>query len=335
MNPLGEMWESADVGLTSAQQATATRLRDWLRTYDSTFASRLADLSAEDTPLTCTENQMEDLQKDIELKYGSCRAGHEALVVLGKFIAFVNGAGNGPIPQPRISNLVAKPPNPFRDGVAHALQCVSTWLKVERRWIEECSAAPPVELVVLSAILHGGLLHGTSVVNFTRALLSTSTQAFGCIGNRVYFDLAMSWSGEPDMEDRRWYPDSQTASLIRRPGDYGQMEDWQSLDSQANDEILRRLFRKVNQRMRADDVQKELRPSSMKQLIDIVAIAARTQVPAVLIEYCTRRIVAHSLKFDRRVRIHFCLGKSATQTARIFTCKFACNIARIHTRSFT
>lgn len=335
MNPPGEMWESVDVGLTSAQQATATRLRAWLRTYDSTFASRLADLSAEDTPLTCTENQMEDLQKDIELKYGSCRAGHEALVVLGKFIAFVNGAGNGPIPQPRISNLVAKPPNPFRDGVAHALQCVSTWLKVERRWIEECSAAPPVELVVLSAILHGGLLHGTSVVNFTRALLSTSTQAFGCIGNRVYFDLALGWSDEPDMEDRRWYPDNQTASLIRRLGDYGQAEDWQSLNSLAQDEILRRLFRKFKQRMRADDVQKDLRPSSLKHLIDIVAIAERTQVPAVLIEYCTRRIVAHSLKFDRRVRIHFCLGKSATQTARIFTCKFACNIARIHTRSFT
>jgi site-specific recombinase XerD len=312
MNPLIEMWESADVGLTSPQQATATQLRAWLRTYDSTFASRLADLSTEDSPLSCTEKQMEDLQKDIELEYGSCRAGHEALVVLGKFIAFVNGAGKGPIPQPRISNLVAKPPNPFRDGVAHALQCVSTWLKVERRWIEECSAAPPVELVVLSAILHGGLLHGTSVVNFTRALLSTSTQAFGSIGNRVYFDLALGWSDEPDMEDRRWYPDNQTASLIRRPGDYGQMEDWQSLDSLANDEVLRRLFRKVNQRMRSDDVQKELRTANLKQLIDIVATAARTQVPAVLIEYCTRRIVAHSLKFDVLQRLH---GISVTNSA--------------------
>jgi len=201
---------------------------------------------------------MEDLQKDIELQFGSCRAGHQALVVLGKFIAFVNGAGKGPIPQPRISNLVVKPPNPFRDGVAHALRCVSTWLKVERRWIEECSVAPPVELVVLSAILHGGLLHGTSVVNFTRALLSTSAQAFGCIGSRVYFDLALGWSDEPDMEDRRWYPDNQTASLIRRPGDYGQMEDWRSLDSLADDKVLQLLFRKLSQRMRSDDVSTTL-----------------------------------------------------------------------------
>jgi len=247
---------------------------------------------------------MEDLQKDIELQFGSCKAGHEALVVLGKFIAFANGAGRGPIPQPRISNLVVKPPNPFRDGVANALLCVSTWLEVEKEWIKECSAAPPVELVVLSAILRGGLLNGTSVVNFTRALLSTSTQAFGCIGNRVYFDLALGWSNEPDMEARRWYPDNQTASLIRRPKDYGQMEDWQSLDSLSDDKVLRLLFRKISQRMRSDDVQKELRPSSLKQLIDIVATAARTQVPAILIEYCTRRIVAHSLKFDVLQRLH-------------------------------
>jgi integrase len=247
---------------------------------------------------------MDDLQKDIELQFGSCKASHEALVVLGKFVVFVNGMGRGPIPQPRVSNLILKPANPFRDGVAHALLCVSTWLKVESRWIEECAAAPPVEIVVLSAILHGGLLHGTSVVNFTRTLLSTSIQAFGCIGNRVYFDLALRWSDEPDMEDRRWYPDNQTASLIRRPADYGQMEDWQSLDAMPNDKLLRLIFRKISQRMRFEDVQKDLRPSSLKQLIDIVATAARTQVPAVLIEYCTRRIVAHSLKFEVLERLH-------------------------------
>ncbi len=304
MNLLDEMWESSDVGLTSAQQATAKWLRAWLRDHGSTFASQLADMSAKDSTLTCSEKQMEELQKDIEVQFGSCKASHEAFVVLGKFIAFVNGAGKGPIPQPRISNLVVKPPNPFRDGVAHNLLCVSTWLKLERRWIEERSAAPPVELVVLSAILHGGLLNSTSVVHFIRALLSTSTQAFGCIGDRVYFDLALGWSNEPDMEDRRWYPDSQTAALIRRPGDYGQMEDWESLDSLGDDKILRLLFRKVQRRMRSDNVQKELRPSSLKQLIDMVATAARTQVPAVLIEYCTRRIVAHSLKFDVLQRLH-------------------------------
>ena len=304
MNRLGEMWESSDIGLTAAQQATATRLRAWLRTYDLTFASRLADLSAEGPPLTCTEKQMEDLQKNIELQFGSCKACHEALVVLGKFIAFANGAGRGPIPQPRISNLVLKPPNPFRNGVAHDLQCVRTWLDMERKWIEECSAAPPLELVVLSAILHGGLLNGSSIVHFIRALLSTSTLAFGCIGNQVYFDLALGWSNEPDMEARRWYPDDQTAALLRRPRDYGQMEDWQCLDWLADDKVLSLLFRKLRRQMRSDNVQKELLPSSSKHLIDTVATAARTQVPAVLIEYCTRRIVAHSLKFDVLQRLH-------------------------------
>jgi integrase len=298
MNPLDEMWESADIELTSAQQATAPRLRAWLRTYDLTLASRLADLSTQGSPLTCTENQMEELQKNIELQFGSCKASHEALVVLGKFIAFVNGAGRGTIPQPRISNLVVKPPNPFRNGVAHDIQCVRTWLGMERRWIKECAVAPPVELVVLSAILHGGLLNVTSVVHFIRALLSTSIQAFGCIGNRVHFDLALGWSNEPDMEDRRWYPDDQTAALIRRSEEYGQMEDWQSLNTLADHKVLSLLFRKIRGRMRSDNVQQELHPSSLKQLIDIVATAARTQVPAVLIEYCTRRIVAHSVKFD-------------------------------------
>ena len=99
MNPLGEMWQSSDIGLTSAQQATATRLRAWLRTYDLTLSLRgLRTCPWEGPPLTCTEKQMEDLQKNIELQFGSCKACHEALVVLGKFIAFVNGAGKGAHP---------------------------------------------------------------------------------------------------------------------------------------------------------------------------------------------------------------------------------------------
>ena len=155
---------------------------------------------------------------------------------------------------------------------------------MEKSWIKECAVAPPVELVVLSAILHGGLLNVTRIVHFIRALLSTSIQAFGCIGNRVYFDLALGWNNQPDMEDRRSYPDDQTAALIRRAEEYGQMEDWQSLNFLSDDKVLRLLFRKVRRRMRADNVQKELHPSSLKQLLDIVATAARTQVPAVLIE---------------------------------------------------
>lgn len=42
--------------------------------------------------------------------------------------------------------------------------------------------------------------------------------------------------------------------------------------------------------------------------------ATATQVPAVLIEYCTRRIVAHSLKFDVLQRLH---GISANNGAAI------------------
>jgi integrase len=247
---------------------------------------------------------MESLQKDLELQFKSSKAAHEALVILGKFVAFANKLGKGSIPQPRISHLVVKPPNPFRDGVAHNLLCVRTWLDLERKWIKECAVAPPVELVVLSAILHGGVLHTTSVVDLTRALLTTSMRSFGCIGERIYVDLALGWTSEPETEDRRWYPDNQTASLIRRPEEYARSQDWLPFDSHTSDQILRLLFRNLRQRMRSDHVQKELRPSSLKQLVDIVAAAARTEVPAVLIEYAARRIVAHSLKFDTLQRLY-------------------------------
>lgn len=304
MNPSIDVWESPDIGFSEAQQALSATLRKWMRTQDVAFVHKLADFKIGDPPLSCAPKTMQDIQQEIEVEFESARAAYAVLVILSKFVAYVNKMGKGPIPQPRISHLVAKPPNPFRGGIAQELACVRAWLDMERKWIEDCAATPPVELVVLSAMLHGGLLHTSSVVCFTRALLATSNHAYGCIGNRIYVNLSLPWRGEPEMEDRRWFPDEQTASLLRPPEQYLQGSDWQHLNALTNLQVGRRLFQKIRQQMRSEGVRKEFWPATLKQLLDIMATAARTEVPAVLIEYASRRIVSHSLKFDTLQRIY-------------------------------
>ncbi len=297
-----DIWDSPDIGLSEAQKAMAHRLRTWMRAYKSPFVRALADLRTESSPLTCDVKVMYGLQKDIESQFDSGKAVYTALVILSKFVVYVNRIGKGPIPQPRISHLVTKPPNPFRNGIAQDMACVQRWLVMEQKWIRECAVTPPVELVILSSILHGGILHASSVVNLTRALLAHRTPALGCIGSRVYVDMVGNHSlpehNGLELEDRRWYPDDQTSALFRRPEKYAQVNDWVHLDVLRNDQVARRVFQKIRHRMFRDCLPKDLRPASLKQLIDAVATTARTEMPAVLVEYASRRIVSHSLRLD-------------------------------------
>lgn len=301
MTPMDDIWEHSAAGFSTEQRSQIPGFRDWLRKQSLLFARELADLKNESPAISTEPQAMEELEKSIENEFKTLKDAHQALVLLGKIVAYANRIGKGRIPQPSIPRLVAKPLNPFADGVAVAIKHTRAWLGVERGWIGKCAAKPPIELVVFSAILHGGLLHQSSLIQLARVLLIAPEEAISLVGNRVSIDLKLPWQGVPGAENRRWYPDEQTVALIRKPHAYQSLrEDPATL---SDEELGKLLLRKLRQRMRSCGATDAWVPATWKQLLDTVATAARTEVPAVLIEYATRRIVSHSLKPDALQRI--------------------------------
>ena len=314
MTDVSDLWESAtngllEMGLSEKQTKRVPKLREWLRATGLPFAEKFADLSVGSAPITCNRREMGKLEKLILDQCTSLSAAQLDSQIVGKLAAYLNRVPGFKIVQPGLHNQIALPHNPFTGGVVGPLQLVKAWLAVEAAWNRQSpAAAPSVELVVLSAILHGGLLHTSSVLSFARALLTIPDKGtVGSVADRVYIDLTLPWRGQPDMESRTWQPDDQTAALSIRfsaahmraveSGTSWNGDDLGALDDQhLAVELLRRI---------AHNIPGDLRPTSLKHLVDTVALCAQSSgIPAVIVEYASREIVSHSLKSEVLRRIY-------------------------------
>ena len=228
--------------------------------------------------------------------------------ILSKLVARFNATGRS-LPRPRTLLLFALPKSPFaRDlrksgNLSFSLRCMEEWKSSEKSWIKEwrsssttdkavrTSPPPPLALVVFSGILHGGLLHRGAVVGVARALLDPE-QHTGLMGNQVYVNLVPPGHGQLETEFRCWRPDAQTACMIQ--ADLQPNPSWDAGDTDAV--IGKHLFRAIHREMRSKGVPALLQPKSLNHLLDTVALCARAEVPAVLVDYATRTFVSHSAK---------------------------------------
>jgi integrase len=299
-------WADARTAILKATESNGQvgrpwKFREWLLASKIPIALVLAGTGARDQSITCTSDAMRKLERRLFEESGSLSSAHLDCQILGKIVAHWNSKG-GRIPQPRLSYLFSLPINPFGDGVIVPLQLVRKWLELEDLWITECAGSNSLELVVFSAVLHGGLFHTSNIVSFVRALFAPD-KALGYIAKRVYVDLTLPWRGMPDMERRDWQPDDQTASMIRPTKEFVALEQlfgprWNGgdLDLLSDSQVVGRLFTKIKERMRHSRVEEGLRPMSFNHLLKSVAICAQMEVPAVLVEYASRGLISHSLK---------------------------------------
>ena len=302
------LWQDPEIQLSQDQLKRADTFRDWLRSTNIPVALFLADANANDTGAKFADAQMTWLQRKIVDESTSLSSAHRDLQILGKVVARWNSRTGTKILQPRLTQVFTFPANPFTQGVGGTLSLrdsllrVQTWLKCEKNWIEECSGVAPLELIVFSAMLHGGLLHSSSIVRFVHALFSPD-DAIGFTSLGVYVDLALPWRGLPEMEQRKWYPDPQTAAMLRAhatiPGlkqTFGTKWNGRDLNGISDTYINSRVFQKIRERMRRAKIEKGLLPQSLTQLLDVLVVSAYVELPAVLVEYASRRVVSHSLK---------------------------------------
>jgi integrase len=302
-----DLWENPEAGFSVTQATRIQGFRAWLRRSELDIAKVLADPANFATPFWCSAAEMERLERSILDERASLSSAHLDSLILGKAVAYLNVIGAA-LPQPRTSNIFHLPANPFREEITAQLHRVHAWLEAKSGWIHECGGTPPVELVVFSAILHGGLWHKTSVLQFTRSLFAPD-QSFGHTDTHPFLNMSLPWNGKPDMEKRFWRIDTQTAFLLRQPREYANAMEYldssgQVLQAWTDEKLATRLFRRIVARMRQTGIEQELRPKNLAALLKAVALCAQTELPAVLVSYAARTIVSHSLKPESLSRIY-------------------------------
>lgn len=310
MNDGREFWEDPATGFSQRQIQRIPGFRAWLRNSRIPIAQVLADPANYDAPFLCSRAQMKKLERSILDEQISLSGAHLDSQMLSKAVARLNHLGVAQLPQPRMSHLFQRPVNPLRADVTEDLHRVQAWLRLEREWIHECAGTPAVELVVLSAILHGGLWHKSSVVQFMRGLFHLE-DSIVIAGNQAFLNMSLPWRGKPEMERRFGRLDEQTMSLIRSPLEYRNSREYlpegadgEGIEEWTDGTLTTRLFRAIVRKMQQAGVERDLRPVSLTGLLNAVSLCARTELPPILVDYATRRIVSHSLKPKSMERIY-------------------------------
>jgi site-specific recombinase XerD len=313
-------WSDPEIRFSKAQENRVEEFRAWLRTSKTKLARELADPPGTFTVTRTTASgrrEMRRLEKALILDRPSTSAAHIDSQILLKFVAHQNRFG-AKLPIPRISTLFTYPSNPFADDVIGARERIQEWKKAEHNWIENAGAKPSLALIVFSGILHGGLLHKNCISAFARTLLEPAGK-IGYVGHQITVALDLAWNGIPSMEFRSWQPDISTACAIVPPK---QMANTPSLSVDelrafTDEQLCRTILKQVVEEMKRSGTPKELRPRTLKQMIDVVALGARTEVPAILVDYATRHIVSHSVRSDVLQRIYAQRGLQSNEQTNL------------------
>jgi integrase len=303
-----DLWVDPELCLSERQASRAKEFRDWLRGTQLAIAAELADPPGQGSMSEFNSRQMAQLERLILEEASSMSAAQIDCQILSKLVSRFNATGYS-LPQPRTLLLFSLPRSPFSgkvcgsDDLSFALRCIEEWKSTEKNWIREwrnsaltdksalTSPPPPLELVVLSAILHGGVLHRGAVVALARALRDPEKHT-GLVGNQVYVSLSASGSAQSEMEFRCWRPDVQTACMIQEglvPG-----LNWDA--AEPDTVIAKRLFGGILTRMKTTGMHAAWRPKSLNHLLETVALCARAEIPAVLVDYAAHTFPSHSVK---------------------------------------
>jgi integrase len=302
------LWKAATKELSREHGKTAGKLWKYLRTKQAPYLSALVNRS--ELSVAFIESVRDAVLADCRnLSEGSIAVG-----ILGRLADVALASGSSKIPSPQPSIPLRHVVNPFaRLSMAPSMSAFRSWKNTLQSWVEAEQGGPAsLESVLLSAILYGGLLHPDSVIAFLRTLLSSSG-VLRPLGDCFYIPMSLPWQGEPNIENRLWYPDALTSILLTRV-DTSEAQRW--LD-QAQQEITAASpqvdeaasLKELRQRARASSrtisklivtkfLEKEGRGNRRISLLSIqksVAYCAGMELPRILVEFATRRFISHSV----------------------------------------
>lgn len=308
MNLIGEgIFENPSVlGLTLRQtRIVLPRLLAFLNDYKP----RVGQILLEQEQDRWTQKDLRKLEKLVSSVSHDEREARDFLRVLRKACAFYAAKKRVNLPYPRIPVFVPEERNPFRPNFASLLSCYEDWKTMHAGWLRNLAAKqrkgepeesrPDVEVLIVSAVLYGGLYNIHSILALVRAL--QNLDSWICISDgRVHVDLWLSWHGIPKMELRRWQPDELTATLLARiyPANVTTLlEPEDGAEGTCSDrELTRRIRHSLRERITASSVHAKARVGGLDRLMQAAQAAAMIAMPATLTAYGKRKYVSHSMK---------------------------------------
>ncbi len=254
-----------------------------------------------------TQNDLRKLEGLVSSSSVDEKETRDLLRVLRKACAFHAAKEQLNLPYPRIPVILAEEQNPFRSNFATLLSRYEEWKELHADWLKQLAASnqtaetddarPGIELVIVSAVLYGGLYNIHSILALVRAIPHLDSRVSVSDG-RVHVDLWLCWHGLPSMELRRWQPDELTATLLARMSteDVKSILQTDSSEEFCSDrELSRRIRHLLRTRVEASGNQAKARMGGLDRLIQIAHAVAMIELPATLVAYGKRRYVSHSM----------------------------------------
>lgn len=250
---------------------------------------------------------------DVSKRFKPFARSVEATNLINSVIAWGNSAGLFSVCPLPIPFRIQKPASPFLRNELHALD-LATELRVHLdKSIRTPSPlrrmkTPPTKLaqialgeILISAILHGGLINTPALSSLLLKLYSEGNSALQCLGNRVFIELWFGYRGQENAEFRRWYPDPLSALLLMR------MQKETVATALANTDPDRKsltsfIWRCVSAYLRATQCRNS--PKNISELLNAVTLDLSTRIPMNLVSYASRRIISHSIKPSAYRRLH-------------------------------
>lgn len=280
---MDSLWDADELDLSSDQRTLLPQVREWVfRTHaDKTSQMGFRWTSKEDPSIA----------RQIFIEFKLLKKASDALRILDCVRQSAREHGLGVLPSIPIAVSRRQPKNPIAVDLAENLRLYRELKRGLEHWLGLLSkkGTIPIECVVLSGILHGGLLSGDWVATLLRSLQSIERS-----DHEYSVEMRLPWRGQPDMEARRWYPDPLTAALLLRLDQNSVQVLREEGGAEIGDkQMLPQLWRRMRKAL-PENIRNDVK--SLAQIIRIATVVAHLEMPAVLVSYATRKVVSHSLK---------------------------------------
>lgn len=247
-----------------------------------------------------------------------CEGGQERsfLRLLRKGALRWSAVNEAKVELPRIPTAPYQYKNPFSQSVSARLKAYEEAKDMLAGWLEcspLCEPTAPsdqpsqLDVLVLSAILHGGLFSRPSIVALLRAIPEMASRTL-IVDGKLHIELSLSWNGLANSELRRWQPDPLTAVLWTKTletaaASFLAPEKLPSGEKAPSDS---RVMKRFTQHFREILVRAN-RPGLEKSEAVIAAsyVVAHIQMPPIIARYASREIISHSMSRATLARFTF------------------------------
>ena len=207
---------------------------------------------------------------------------------------------NSNLPLARFAIEIQRPPNPINpdlytpDNLAASRELVESLGRAIRLDLEQLNAHGRVGVLLLSAVYYGGLMD----IPQLNALIQLDLSKVIWVSQIPETRLNLSIRGQPESEQRQWFPDPTTLALLSRCAQ--SLAENRPYLAQKDAKL-----RCIREALSAVGMSAHNLPASLERLFELLQIQRQTQLPQLLMNYATRSsYVTHSVLSDSWRHLH-------------------------------